>query len=93
MTIFAILMPSPQPRLAEEIKRMFPRDHLMITDTQWLISSTDTVVGVSAKLRIVDKDNPTQPSSGSAIVFAVSSYYGRASALIWDWIKSKLETN
>jgi hypothetical protein len=92
MTIFAILMPVPQPRLADKIKQAYPSDHFSITETQWLVSSSESVLEVTAKLEIADKTKPTAPASGNAIVFAISSYFGRASTLVWDWIKSKLES-
>ena len=92
MTVFAILMPTPQPKLVEEIKRVYPDDYLEITDTQWLVATNDTVLGVSAKLKIADKNYLSLPSSGGAIVFATSSYYGRAATIVWDWIKTKLES-
>lgn len=92
MTVFAILMPSTQPNLAEKIKQVYPHDHYFITDTQYLVSSSETVLDVTAKLGIADKSNPNMPPSGVALVFAISSYYGRAPTVVWDWIKSKLES-
>ena len=91
MTIFAVLMPSPQPKLTEAIKTVFPKNHLSINDTQWLISTTGTVTELSAKLGIYDAAKPQSPASGDAVVFATSAYFGRAPATIWDWIKAKLE--
>jgi hypothetical protein len=93
MAIFAILMPSPQPLLVEEIQRRFPLDHLSVSDTQWLISMTGTVVELTAKLGIYDVNEPNKPSTGNAIVFAISSYFGRAPTSVWEWIKTKWETS
>ena len=87
MTIFAVLLPSPQPKLVEEIKKSYAENSLQITDTQWIVSDTGTAVDVCRKLKIY----PEQPPSGSAIVFSTSSYFGRAPSTIWDWIKVKLE--
>ena len=86
-------MPSPQPKLEEAIKNQFSNDHLSITNTQWLISAKGTVVDITAKLGIYDPKNTDLPINGSAVVFATSSYNGRAPTVIWDWIKSKLEAN
>ena len=91
MTIFAILMPVVQPSIVQKIERAYPHDCLRVTDTQWLISSSETVLDVSAKLEIADVKNPALVPSGAAIVFAVSSYHGRAPTVVWDWIKNKLE--
>jgi hypothetical protein len=91
MAIFAILMPTPQPSLVEAIKATFPKDHYALNDTQWLISASGTVTEISAKLGIYDPTNPTKPVSGLAVVFAVSSYFGRGPATVWDWLRAKLE--
>jgi hypothetical protein len=91
MTVFAVLLPSPQPKLVEAIKAAFPKDHLSINDTQWLISTSGTVTELSAKLGIFDASKPATPATGQAIVFATSAYFGRAPATVWDWIKAKLE--
>ena len=93
MTIFTILMPIPQPKLVDAIKTQFPNDHFSITETQWLVSSFETIVNVTAKLGIYDEKSPSAPSNGNAIIFAISSYHGRAPVLVWDWIKSKLEAS
>jgi hypothetical protein len=31
MSIFAVLMPTPQPDVVAEIRRLFPNDHLALT--------------------------------------------------------------
>ena len=91
MTIFVILMPQPQPALVAKIKETFPKDHFMLTETEWLISTIGTAIDLSATLGIYDPKNPTTPPSGLGIVFATSAYFGRAPANIWDWMKAKLE--
>jgi hypothetical protein len=92
MTIFAVLLPAPTPKIAEQIKASFPNDHYEITSTQWLVSSSLTAVDLSAKIGIYDSKNPNAPSVGNAIVFATSSYFGRAPQTVWDWLKVKLES-
>ena len=92
MTVFAVLMPSPQPNLAARIKALYASEHLPINDTQWLISTVGTVNELSAKLGIFDPAKPAEPPTGSAVIFATSAYFGRAPATIWDWLKIKLET-
>ena len=80
------------PNLAAAIKANFENDHLAITETQWLISATTAVHDLAAKLGIYDLKEPAKPPTGNAVMFAVSSYFGRAPATVWDWIKLKLET-
>jgi hypothetical protein len=91
MAIFAILMPQPQPILVEAIKSKFPRDNLSLSETQWLISTTGTAIALTAELGMYDANEPNKPSTGNAVIFAVSSYFGRAPATVWDWLKEKLE--
>jgi len=91
MTIFAILLPIPQPRLVEAIKAAYPNDWLSLNDTQWLVSAAGTVIEVCAKIGIADPNNRNAAHVGNAVVFATTSYYGRAPTPVWDWIKAKLE--
>ena len=91
MTIFAILMPSSQPPLAESIKAAFPNDFLEITPTQWLVSFRGTVNEVSNKIGVTSTSADHTPK-GIAIIFATSSYFGRSPQTVWDWIKLKLES-
>jgi hypothetical protein len=92
MTIFAVLMPMPQPALAERIKSIFPAEHYVLHDTQWLISAQGTAIELTTKLGIADPSNSALQPIGLAVVFATSSYYGRAPQPVWDWIKAKLES-
>jgi hypothetical protein len=91
MTIFAVLMPFPQPEIAEAIKSEFPQDSFEITPTQWLVPTSGTAVELVKRLGIFDRENPSKPSIGNAVVFATSSYFGRGPVTLWDWIKAKLE--
>jgi len=93
MAIFAVLMPSPQPAVAEQIRRHFPADHLAINETQWLISTTGTATELTAKLGIFDPKELMKASTGNAIIFATSGYFGRGPTTIWEWMKAKLETS
>jgi hypothetical protein len=91
MTIFAVLLPIPQPAIVEAIKRVFPNDHLSLNDTQWLISANGTVIDISTRLGISDPKNP-QAAIGNAVIFATTAYFGRAPTNTWDWLKTKLES-
>jgi hypothetical protein len=90
MTIFAILMPNPQPVLKAEIVRLFPDDYLELNETQFLISTTGTVQSLTTKLGMGERE-AGQPITGTAVIFATSSYWGRAPTPVWDWMKAKLE--
>jgi hypothetical protein len=71
MTIFAILMPAAQPALAEEIKRVYPNDHFVLSDTQWLVSSHKTVTDVSNSIGVSGID-PNFTAKGLAVIFTTS---------------------
>ncbi len=92
MTIFAILMPTLQPLVVAEIKRLFPNDHLPLNETQYLISASGTAESITTRLGMGPASREGGgPPTGSAVVLATSSYYGRAPAAVWDWMKAKLE--
>jgi hypothetical protein len=91
MTIFAILMPTPQPALVAEITRLYPDDHLSLNETQYLISASGTVQGLTTKLGMGPTREAGKELTGNAVIFATSSYWGRAPAAVWDWMKVKLE--
>lgn len=91
MTIFVLLFPAPQPQLTAEIVRLFKDNHLALSDTQYLISASGTAIELTARLGIYDASQPAKPSTGNALIFATSSYYGRGPTHVWDWIKAKLE--
>jgi hypothetical protein len=91
MTIFAILMPRAQPELAASIQSVYPNgDHFQLSDTQWLVSSKETVTDVSNKIGMTSP-LPDFVPKGLGVIFATSSYFGRAPTTVWDWIKVKLE--
>lgn len=85
MTIFVVFRVQDPGKIRPAIQREFSSDHYDLGNNEWLISSTDTTEKVAARLGIPKGEN------GSAIVFAMSGYYGRAPTSIWEWIKSKAE--
>jgi len=88
MSLFAVLLPEENPKLVAAIKEKFPdTDHYEITSTQWMISGKGTVKQISDTLGVSVKENPI----GSAVILAISGYWGRASTDLWDWMKVKME--
>ena len=85
MSIFVIFRVANPATMEARLVQDFPNDHLVIVPGQYLVSAVGTAKDVSDKLGITD--GPT----GSAIVFRMSSYYGRATSDEWDWIKTKSE--
>jgi hypothetical protein len=47
-------MPDPQPSVVAEITKNFPTDHFALSDTQYLVSSNETAVELSAKIGVYD---------------------------------------
>ncbi|MDQ2877616.1 MAG: hypothetical protein M3R41_00880 [Pseudomonadota bacterium] len=93
MTIFVVLMQAPQANVVAEIEKHFAGNFMKLTETQYLVSSPGTTAEMSAKLGVFDADKPASPSTGNAIIFATSSYFGRAPANVWEWMKAKLEAS
>jgi hypothetical protein len=87
MTIFAVLLPAPQPSFAARIEERYAGSYFKVSDTQYLVSARSTAMEVSAKLGLDLAD----ALAGSAIILAVSSYWGRAPTTVWDWIKTRME--
>jgi hypothetical protein len=90
MTIFTVLLPTPSQRIIDAIKAAYPDNWLALNETQYLVSSTGTVYEVSAKIGVADLNDRGKPAIGNAVLFATSSYYGRAPTPVWDWIKAAL---
>jgi hypothetical protein len=86
MAVFAILILRPSPVLEAEIQRIFPDDSIKLSNDDWLVSYSGSVIKLSEELGVTDGKN------GAAVILRVGSYYGRAPTNIWDWIKEKLET-
>ena len=85
-------MPAPQPRVIAEIERLFPEDYLALNETQYLISTTGTAQGLTNKLGMGPPPDTSTQITGSAVVLAASTYWGRAPTVVWDWMKAKLES-
>ncbi len=85
MAIFAVIGTNENPQLVQSLQQFFPGEHLKIGNGQWFISSRFGAKEISDSLGITDGRN------GAGIVIAVGSYFGRASAEVWDWMSSRLQ--
>jgi hypothetical protein len=87
MTIYVAIAVPPKniEKLEASIVRTYEKTHLKLSDDSWLISGTGTAQEISEALNIGGGEN------GSAIVFSISNYFGRANPNVWAWIKSRLE--
>jgi hypothetical protein len=87
MTIFVVFRVKASACMRAAIARAYPDDSLDLGNNEWLISAKGTPKIVSDSLGITSHPD----TIGAAIVFSVDGYFGRASADIWEWIKSKSE--
>lgn len=58
----------------------------------WLVSHPGTSLEVSNAVGITSPDNSGKPALGSAMVTLVGSYYGRGSTTMWEWLKTRFES-
>lgn len=87
MTIFAVIpvIGSNKTALAAELSAKFQGNFKELGDG-WVVAASGTTKELSDQLGITDG------RSGSAVILAVSSYFGRAPNDIWEWIVSKWGT-
>lgn len=71
--------------MKESLAQFYPDKHLEVNSEEWLVAGFGTAKEVSDKLGI------SEGITGTALVFKMASYYGRASSDIWDWIKTQSE--
>jgi hypothetical protein len=87
MTIFVVIRVQNPDSMRKAITSKFPLDHFDLGNNEWLVSGKGTAKGISDKLGVTSDPN----SAGTAIVFSMDGYFGRAPSNIWDWIKTKAE--
>jgi hypothetical protein len=88
MTIFTVVVTSEatpgafQERLSD---RRFASNHILVIPNVWLVAGRGSAQDISGELGISDG------SVASGVVSSMNGYFGRASANLWDWIKTKWE--
>jgi hypothetical protein len=85
MSIFVLFRVSNVEKVKSALAENFPDNYLEVDTGQFLIASNLSAESVSEKLQI------TGGANGNGIIFAMGSYFGRASTDIWGWIKAKAE--
>jgi len=84
-TLFAVLADPSNDLIANSLNQNFPDDHIQIRPGQWFLVGSGTAKDISDKLKVTPG-----PDVGSAVIVAVSGYYGRASSPVWEWVASKV---
>lgn len=90
-SVFAVFAAERPDLLAPKIRSVYSSDAIELERGQWLVSDDGTSQNVCDRLGIITRDaNGTigRGPTGSAMVVAVSGYYGVASANIWEWIRA-----
>ncbi len=91
MTVFIVCRVTYPDKMKFAAESNFPDNHLAIGHGEWLISTKGSAREVSDKLEVTNVAAGTPSIAGSAIIFSVENYYGRASNDIWEWNKIKSE--
>lgn len=84
--MFLVLAHSGAEKLGPVITQKFPNSNYSLGNSNWIIVSDNTAKGLCDLLGITDGSVAT----GMIVLF--TSYYGRASTQIWEWIASKMGT-
>lgn len=61
-------------------------------DSGWLVAFKGTSVELCKLLGITTGPGAEAESVGSAMVTSIGSYYGRGSTLMWEWLKTRFES-
>ncbi len=91
MTIFIVCRVQDPVKMKKSIQDNFPNDHIYLEHNEWLISTNGTAKELSDKLGITNIVAGIPTIVGTAIIFSVENYFGRAPTNIWEWIKTKAE--
>lgn len=87
MSIFVVFHSSHPEKLGPVIQKIYGQESLQLGEDEWLVSANETARDLSEKIGLMT------PENGSAIVFKMNSYFGRAPTDVWDWIKTKAEAS
>lgn len=91
MAIFLITPFSGQVPLDAEIKSAISEhERYPLKSGGWLIKFDGTSKELSDKLKITS-DTPADASIATAMVAAISGYYGRGPTDMWEWIASRMK--
>lgn len=88
MPVFAVL-PVSNTKLKPRIETTIPHsDYLFLESNSWLVSYSGTSKELAELLGISDSTgNDTTPG----IVVSITSYWGRATPDVWEWLQLKLK--
>jgi hypothetical protein len=84
MTIFAVLAEADNPRLAEQVERIYPDAYKLVPNMQWLVDASGTPKSVADALDIRDG------KYGRVVVLqGTANGAGWHYRSLWDWVTAK----
>lgn len=85
MSVFIVVSTrAPCEELKQQIERSIPEGKsYALNETAWMIEYEGTTRDLAQKLDLMSGAN------GSAVVYRVSNYSGRASSFIWEWLQAR----
>lgn len=86
MPVFAVISPSDPPKLKNALEKHFKDNYVELPrGAGWLaFASNTTAVEVANKLGV------SEAETGTAIVFTIAGYWGRAPTSLWEWLSVKI---
>ena len=84
--MFAIMGQTNFEKIGQALKEKYPDDHYSLATGQWLLVTEGTAKSVSDSLGITDG------ATGTAVIVLFTSYFGRASTQVWEWLAAKMGT-
>ena len=94
MTIFLITPLAQNSKKVDLVvtSHVTERDRFKLAgEAGWLISFPGTTVELSNSLGITGQPADTPPSLASVLITSVGTYYGRGSADMWEWLKTRMQ--
>ena len=84
--------PAKQQELKNAIEGQVHKDNWrQLNELVWAVSFSGTSIELSEKLGISGSRSTPDSNLGSAMVTAVSTYWGRAPTDVWEWVKQRME--
>lgn len=73
--------------------KMAPEDFYELQGRSgWLVLFPGTSIELSNHLGVTSSEPQAKPGLGSVMITSVGSYYGRGSTAMWEWLKTRFES-
>jgi hypothetical protein len=79
--IFVVVAQSSPDKVHAAVQRVFPAQHLQLSNDQFLIAPGGTAKDISERLGVDERG-----ALGFLAVFSVSGYWGWEGNAVWEWI-------